>query len=226
MKKKLLFVLVFLFMIGFMFGCQTEENTTNEKALEFKTEYEALNGKTNKSGKVHRTITIDENNPFEKVSAEEIVNKLENKETFYVYFGDELCPWCRSVIEKAIEVANKKGIKKIYYVKIWDSEGNEVLRDKYELTPILTKTIEGTDSYKTLLEKFDSLLSEYTVTDPEGHKITTEEKRIFAPNFIYVENGVAIRLAEGYSDKQEDSRQELTKELLDDEEKIFNEFFK
>ena len=61
MKKKLLFVLVFLFMIGFMFGCQTEENTTNEKALEFKTEYEALNGKTNKSGKVHRTITIDEN---------------------------------------------------------------------------------------------------------------------------------------------------------------------
>ena len=51
---------------------------------------------------------------------------IENKETFYVYFGDELCPWCRSVIEKFIEVAKKNDVKKVYYVKIWDDDHNEI----------------------------------------------------------------------------------------------------
>ena len=33
-------------------------------------------------------------------------------------------------------------------------------------------------------------------------------------------------MAEGISEKQTDSRGELTKEILEDEEKIFKEFFK
>lgn len=202
-------------------GCKN-----NKYALEFKEEYESINGVVNKNGKEHRAITIDEDNPYIKTTPEEIVKMINNKETFFLYVGDSLCPWCRSVLEKSIEVAKKYNVEKIYYIKIWDDEGNEILRDKYELKPILTKTIEETDSYKFLLEKFDSVLSEYTLTDTEGHKITTEEKRIYAPNYFYIKNGEVVKMVEGISEKQTDSREELTDEILKDEEEQFISLFK
>lgn len=219
MKKKILLILLGILLLT---ACVKD----NKKALEFKEEYESLNGVVNKNGKEYRTITIDEDNPYFKTTPEEIVKMINNKETFFLYVGDSLCPWCRSVLEKSIEVAKKYNVKKIYYIEIWDDEGNEILRDKYELKPILTKTIEGTDSYKFLLEKFDSVLSEYTLTDTEGHKITTEEKRIYAPNYFYIKNGEVVKMVEGISEKQTDSREELTDEILKDEEEQFISLFK
>lgn len=218
-------ILSCIFIVALFFvltGC------TKKYAVEFKKEYESLNGKTNASGKIHRSVTITKDNPFEKVSSSKVLDMINNNETFYVYFGDSMCPWCRSVIEKCIEVANKKKIEKIYYVKIWDDAGNEILRSKYKLNDkneaeVVTK---GTDDYYKLLEKFDSLLSDYTLTSSNGEKISVGEKRIFAPNFIYIENGKPIKIVEGISDKQKDSREKLTEEILKDEEKIFNDFFK
>ena len=223
MKRRVIVLFVIIALISVIAGC----TKGTEASREFKREYEALNGMTNASGKEHRTVSIVEDNPFEKVTAKEILDKIENGETFYVYFGDELCPWCRSVIEKAIEVAKNNNINKIYYVKIWDSEGSEVLRSKYKLDENnnIETVIEGTKEYKALLQKYDSLLSTYTLTDSEGNKIDTGEKRIYAPNFIYVKEGVATKLTEGISDKQTDSRQELTDEILTDEESLFEEFF-
>ena len=221
MKKKIFLIMFIMMTIMSLTGCKN-----NKYALEFKEEYESINGVVNKNGKEHRAITIDEDNPYIKTTPEEIVKMINNKETFFLYVGDSLCPWCRSVLEKSIEVAKKYNVGKIYYIKIWDDEGNEILRDKYELKPILTKTIEGTGSYKFLLEKFDSVLSEYTLTDTEGHKITTEEKRIYAPNYFYIKNGEVVKMVEGISEKQKDSREELTEEILKDEEEQFTSLFK
>lgn len=219
MKKVIAVIVLGLILIG----C----TLANDASLKFKSDYESLNGKTSKSGKVHREVNIEPNNPFEEISSKDLVKKIENKDTFYVYFGDKLCPWCRSVIEKAIEVAKKNKIKKIYYVPIWDNDGNEILRDKYEIQDgKLVKTIDGTKEYYKFLEYFDKVLSDYTLTDDKGNKLDTEEKRIFAPNFIYVKKGKAIKLTEGISDKQKDSREKLTKEMLKDEEELFKEFFK
>lgn len=221
MKKTIVILLALVLLFGIA-GCNKKENA----GMVFKEEYESLNGKTNMKGLEHRKLEIDENNPYEKVTPKELLEKIKNEETLYVYFGDKLCPWCRSVIEESIEVANKKGIKKIYYVNIWDDEGKEILRDKYEFVDgKLTKTIEGTKEYKEFLEIFDSLLSDYTITNADGKKVSTGEKRIYAPNFIYVEKGKVVKLVEGISEKQTDSREELTKEILQDEEKAFNEFF-
>ena len=220
MKKNLLLIIC-LTLLVFITGCE------NKKALEFKKEYESMNGVESKSGKVHRTVSINKNNPYEKVNAKDIVEKINNKETFYVYFGDKLCPWCRSVVEKSIEVAKDKKINKIYYVAIWNDEGEEILRDKYTLeNNELKKIVDGTEEYYKLLDKFKDLLSDYTLANENGEKIETGEKRIFAPNYIYVEKGVPKTLISGISEKQTDSREELTTEILEDEEKIFNEFFK
>ena len=223
MRKKLVFILT-LVLVLVLTGCTL---TKNNSGIAFKEDYESLNGKTNAAGKAHRVLSIDEDNPFEQISTEELLEKLENNETFYVYFGDKLCPWCRSVIEKAIEVADEEDIDKIYYIAIWNDEGKEIVRDKYELQDgELVKTVEGCDEYSKFLEYFDAVLSDYNLTDSEGNKISTGEKRIYAPNFIYVEKGKALRLTEGISEKQTDSREELTEEMLKDEEELFEEFFK
>lgn len=221
MNKKLIIVLL-LFTFLFV-GCTKKV----DYAIKFKEDYESVNGETNASGKGHRELNINDDNPFVYASAKEIVEKIENGETFYVYFGSKLCPWCRSVIEKAIEVANAKDINTIYYIDIWDNDGNEILRDKYELDGNDLKLVsEGTDDYYKLLELLDNVLSDYSLKDKDGNVVSVNEKRIYAPNFIYIENGKAVKLVSGISSKQTDSRGELTDEILEDQENIFNKFFK
>ena len=222
MKKIISIILVIIFIL--LTGCTSN---TNSYSKEFKLEYESLNGQVNKNGKEHRSLSIELDNPFEKITTQELIKKIENKETFYVYFGDKLCPWCRSVIEKAIEVSKNNKIDKIYYIAIWDDDGNEIVRDKYEIkNNEVVKVVEGCKEYTKFLEYFDEVLSEYNLTDKDGNKITTGEKRIYAPNFIYVKNGKALKLTTGISEKQKDSREDLTIEILKDEEELFNEFFK
>lgn len=229
MRNKLLIIICLTISVLSFTACTKEEEQKEAKktpAILFKEDYEALNGKTNKSGKEHRTVNIDEKNPFMEVSASKILEMINNKKTFYVYFGSSLCPWCRSAIEKATEISKKMKINRIYYVDIWDEEGNEILRDKYELKDNkATKTQDGTEEYYKLLEAFKSVLSDYKLTNDKGKSVSTKEKRIYAPNYIYVKNGKAVKLVEGTSDKQKDSREELTEEMLQDEEKIFTEFF-
>jgi thiol-disulfide isomerase/thioredoxin len=224
MKNKFI-IAVFLLIVVFPLTACDKQNINND-AAKFKEDYESLNGVVNSEGKEHRTLSISKDNPFVFSSGDEIVKKIENKETFYVYFGSKLCPWCRSVIEKATLVAKSNGIDTIYYVDIWDDEANEIFRDKYTLeNGIPKKTINGTDSYYKLLDYFDNILSDYQLSDSEGNSIETFEKRIFAPNFVYVKNGKAIKLTSGISENQKDAREKLTDELLQDEEKSFNEFF-
>lgn len=219
MKNKLL-IFISIFLLLLLTAC------TSKDAISFKKDYESINGKSNASGKVHRTVTIPKNNPIIISSAKEVLEKIENEDTFYVYFGSELCPWCRSVIEKAIEIANYNGIDEIYYVDIWDDDGKEILRDKYTLdnddNPV--KEIEGTDEYYKLLTHLDNVLEDYTYTK-DDNKLSFGEKRIYAPNFIYIAKGKAIRMTTGISDKQSNSREELTAEILEDETKQFDDFF-
>ena len=218
MKKY--FVLLLIISLFMLTACGEKDN------IKFKNDYESINGKENASGKIHRGVIIPEDNPFEEVEANDIVKMIENKETFYVYFGSRLCPWCRSVIEKSCELAKTYGISKIYYVDIWDDEGNEILRDKYKLEdgkPVLEQ--EGTEEYKKLLEYFNDYLRDYTLTDEDEKKVEVGEKRIYAPNYMFIENGTIKKLVTGKSDKLTDSRAEFTEEILKDQENIFAEFF-
>lgn len=224
MKKKVFLILI-LFIGLFVTGC----STNNKDALKFKEEYEKINGdKTSYSDNKYRTLKIDKNNPYVYSSAKEILEKINNKETFYVYFGSSYCPWCRSVIEKSIESAQKNNIKKIYYVDMWNGFHNEILRDTYKLNDEneATKEKDGTKEYYKLLEKFDNLLEDYTLTTDDGEEVKVGEKRIFAPDFIYVENGVAKRITSATSENQKDADAKLTKEILKDEENSFDNFFK
>ena len=225
MKKilSILFIVISLFAVT---SCEKKKEAT-EASLAFKEDYEKLNGKENKSGKVHRTVTIDEVNPYVEVADDEIFKKIEKKETFYVYFGSTLCPWCRSTIESAIQVAKEKKIDTIYYVDIWDDEGNEILRDKLEVDKKgKVKVVQaGSETYAKLLKYFDAYLRNYDLTDNKGNAVESNEKRIYAPNYMYVENGEIKKLTNGKADSQKDSREELTEEMKNEQLTKFRDFF-
>ncbi|MBR1386352.1 MAG: hypothetical protein IJ568_05940 [Bacilli bacterium] len=232
MKNKVLKIFVLLVAVLTLTACfdnnkDNKEEKDNKDALSFKNDYEQINGTVNSSGKEHRTITISEKNVFVETTPEEIIRKIENKDSFYVYFGSRLCPWCRSTLEMADKISRENDIEKIYYIDIWDDEGNEIFRDKYTLDENgeLVLSYEGTSEYKKIVEYLSDYLSDYTLTNENGEVINTNEKRIYAPNYVYISKGKAVRLITGISENQKGSRDELTEEILKDEEEIFNNFF-
>lgn len=224
MKRKLLFILFVLFG-GMGLAFYRLEKRELSDAHQFKIEYESFNGKKNDYFQ-YRDLSIDEKNPFIYSSAEDIVERIENKETFIVYFGDPECPWCRSVIEQAIKSANDNDIFKIYYVRMWDGFHQEKFRDVYALRngQAILKT-KGSEAYYQLLKSFDHLLSEYTLSDEAGNSVDVMEKRIFAPNFIFVRDGYAEELVQGISSKQENFNMKLNEEIVKEEKDIFDHFY-
>ena len=205
MKKIISILLIVVLMIS-VTGCVISNDIKDSE--KFKEEYESQNGKESKSGKENRKVSISEENPFVYTTAEEISKKMDNKETFIVYFGFSTCPWCRSIIEELIKCAKDSKVDKIYYVDVLD------IRDTKELDEEgnIKTTKEGTKGYKELIDKMSNVLSDYTTTK-EGKEISLEEKRIYAPNVIAVVNGKATKLEEGISEDLKDPYMELTDEM-------------
>jgi uncharacterized protein (UPF0212 family) len=178
----------------------------------------------------YRTLDINKKNPYVKVSIDEIAKKIENGETFYLYVGDHLCPWCRSGLEKAIEVAMNKGIKDIYYIDFWDDNHNEILRDLYTVEvnkkgkATFTKTKDATEAYTKILDAVKDYVQDYTI-DKDGKTYNVGIKRIFGGDHFYFKDGKCTKYMSLRSDKLAGAFDELTKEVLDDQEKVFTEFF-
>ena len=182
--------------------------TNNTDNIKFKEEYEKLNGKKNDQGKKYREITIDSKNKIVYKTTEEVLDLIDKKKSFVLYFGFDTCPWCRSVVPTLASISKELN-QKVYYIDVKD------IRDTYELDddnkPKLVK--KGSKDYSKLLEKLEPVLEDYTLTDSDNNKIEVGEKRIYAPNIISVINGEAKELTTGISDKQTEGYMKLTKEM-------------
>ena len=123
--KKIITGLMIGILLFSLTACKKEETKTD--ASRFKEEYESLNGTKNSSGKTIREIEIEEDNPMIYQSTKDILKKMEDKETFVVYFGFAECPWCRSMLEQFLKSAKDNGIDSIYYVDVQE------IRDTYQI---------------------------------------------------------------------------------------------
>lgn len=202
MKKFLTLIFAFILVLSFA-GCTSEK--VDSDAIKFKKEYESLNGEKNDNGKAYRELNISSNNPFIYATAEEISNKIANRETFIVYFGFKECPWCRSVLEELIHAASDSDVDVIYYV---DVTGIRDVKSFDDNGKIVT-TNEGDEYYLKLLEQLADVLDEYTLKVDE-EEIEVGEKRIYAPNVVAVSSGKAIQLETGISEELTDPYGELT----------------
>lgn len=230
MKRNILITLlvVLLVLVG---GC-TKDNPEKfgKDAAKFKEDYEALNGKeTGREGVVYRTITIDEKNPIEYITFKDVSEKINNKESFVVYVGFSACPWCRSVVPYALEVAKENNIDTIYYVNVRsDNTKASDLRGYYKLDKNnkAVVDIEADPYYHTVLNTLDKFLTPYTLETSKGKVVETGENRLYAPSFIVYKDGVAVGLDECISDKQTDGFMDLTDEMIKDMKDKANNLFK
>ena len=224
MRKKIIILLALISLFS-LTAC-----SKNNDAISFKETYESLNGKEI-YGKKTRSISVPKDNPIKISSLKEINEMVDKKKTFYVYFGFESCPWCRSVVEKMIEVASEKGIKTIYYVDVRPGEDSydTDIRDEYAINEDgkIYLDRKGSKEYQEFQKKFKNILKDYKHGDIESLDDTefSGAKRLGAPNFIYVKNGKPKKLITGISEKQTDGYQKLTKDILKDEEETFKDFF-
>ena len=166
--KKIEVIVIVLISLFLLTGCVDK----NSDAYKFKEEYESINNKDTGNGNKYRKLSIPEYNPIVYQTTTDIVKRVENKETFIVYFGFKECPWCRSVITELINAAKDNNIEKIYYVDVKDIRD---VKQVDEYNNIITVK-EGDKDYLSLIEHFSNVLSEYTLTK-DNSKIYTGEKR-------------------------------------------------
>ena len=231
-KLKSIFIIVILIIIivpGLI--VIREQSKINDEHLKFKKDYEKLNGKTTSSNKKYRSITIPEDNPFVFSTVEEVVDKMNNKDTFIVYFGANWCPWCRSVLNTFIDVSKEYNVKKVYYVDVRpDNDQSKEIRNVYSLdnNGNIYLSHKGTKAYNQFIDKASDVLSSYSHGDVKTLEETKYqgEKRVGAPNFIIIKKGEAVYLTTGISEKQTNPYMDLTKEIKNDMKKDFNNFFK
>ena len=211
MKDNRLFMIIVTVLAAIVLVLNIQKvisNNSQTDGIKFKEEYEKLNGKKNDQGKKYREITIDSKNKMVYKTTEEVLNLIDKKKSFVLYFGFDTCPWCRSVVPTIASISKELN-QEVYYIDVKD------IRDTFELDddnkPKLVK--KGSKDYSKLLEKLEPVLEDYTLTDSDNNEIKVGEKRIYAPSIVSVIDGKAKELTTGISDKQTDGYMKLTKEM-------------
>ena len=214
MKDNRLFMIIVTILAAIVLVLNIQKvisNNSQTDGIKFKEEYEKLNGKKNDQGKKYREITIDSKNKMVYKTTEEVLELIDKKKSFVLYFGFDTCPWCRSVVPTLASISKELN-QEVYYIDVKD------IRDTFELDddnkPKLVK--KGSKDYSKLLEKLESVLEDYTLTDSDNNEIKVGEKRIYAPSIVSVIDGKAKELTTGISDKQTDGYMKLTKEMEKD----------
>ena len=211
MKDNKLFMIIVTVLAAIVLVLNIQKvisNNSQTDGIKFKEEYEKLNGKKNDQGKKYREITIDSKNKIVYKTTEEVLDLIDKKKSFVLYFGFDTCPWCRSVVPTLASISKELN-QEVYYIDVKD------IRDTFELDddnkPKLVK--KGSKDYSKLLEKLEPVLEDYTLTDSDNNEIKVGEKRIYAPSIVSVIDGKAKELTIGISDKQTDGYMKLTKEM-------------
>lgn len=178
MKRKEFMIItgiIICLLIGLLIWLFLTNNETDGKR--FKEEYSYLN--------------IDNNNPFIYKSANDIVEMINNKETFLVYFGYANNDKVKELLPIMIKAIQDEKIETVYYVDI------ENIRNVMEFSGNSVETVKmGTAGYYDLLKILDKLLPDYDLTDNKGKKIEAG-KIINAPTLLAVSSGDAVKLSSG-----------------------------
>lgn len=235
-KTKIVFIAVLLLgciasIINIVRLSITEKEDYKVSALDFKEEYEKVNGTTMKGDIKYRTLDINKKNPYVKVSIDDIAAKIKNGESFYLYVGDHLCPWCRSGIEKMIEVAKREKVDTIYYVDFWDDDHNEILRELYDVEikgkkVTFTQTQEATEGYKVLYDAVKDMgLKDYTVTKDGKEYTVPNTKKVYGGDHFYFNKGKCERYVTLRVPSLKSAVDELTDEVKKEQDETYTKLF-
>ena len=222
--KKVLLVLFILISVITIYGC-TKGNSNNEDALKFKKEYEDLNDVEMSAGNNYPTVNISSDNKVIYASYEELFDIL-SEGSGVIYLGYPECPWCRNAVPVLLD-ASKELNMNIYYMNMHDERDSIKAREDGSLEVVN----EGTEGYKKLLERLDSILPDYTLEDIHGNTVSANEKRVYVPLVVFVRDGEIVGYHADTVDSQtnpqillnEDQKNELMDIYLDLMHKVLND---
>lgn len=206
MKTKIeLLILVIIFLLSsYLIYTFVEPNTTDytvsEDEINFKNEYEEINGKeienTNYS---YMNISIQDNNAIEYKDANEIIDILKN-ETGVIYFGFPECPWCRNLVPVLVNTVSDYSIGPIYYFNARDIRDTKTLDENGNI--VVEK--EGTKEYYEIVDILKEHLGSYAGLNDESIK------RLYFPTVVFVKDGKIKLVHVGTVDSQEEPFTPLT----------------
>ena len=211
--KKIIKLFAVLIMLVVITGCgSTDESLVEELRAQFIEEHESLNGQENEQGNIFSTMNIPEDHNVLISDEEEVLSFLENG-TGVIYFGFPTCPWCRASLPVFLDVASNFDLN-ILYLNIHE------IRDVKELVDgEVVTTEEGTSGYLRILEALGEHASVYRGLNDESIR------RIYAPTFVFVQNGRVVGVHVGTVESQENPWDELTDEMTSELSGIFKGLF-
>lgn len=129
---------------------------------------------------------------YVKSNVKEMYNKMNNGDTFIIYFGFSRCPWCRDLMPILNEAGKKEELDHIYYV---DTREKEEWKSNIDI-----------DDYDLFVEK----VGDYLEYDENNIK------RLYVPFIIFIKEGniVSTIKAPNYDAHEEKISEELKEELL------------
>ncbi len=212
-KKTLLSIVTILLFFAGIFGSLGILNSHEKSdAQRFKEEYESYNDQVVQN-QTYPNVSISLDNPIHYQSDDDIVRFMEHG-TGIIYFGFPTCPWCRTLVPILLSASESTNFHDVYYVNVADIRDTRILDDNGEV--VVTK--EGTNGYHAILEKLDSYLKDYLLTDENGKSVNTGEKRLYAPTVVGIQEGRIVGVHEGTIDSQKSGFQKLTSK---EEEELF-----
>ena len=114
-----------LIVLGIISSISPNKNKDETKVeFNFKTEYEAYNGKEDILGRKYIDIKIPSKNKIKKADIDEILEIFTEKKDAVIYFGYSACTYCRTAAEILVETANNTKIDKILYLDTSDKSEN------------------------------------------------------------------------------------------------------
>ena len=106
----------------------------------------------------------DNHHVYQEIKVDQVVKKIEKKESFYLVMGFPECPWCQALMPVLNDVAKENNVKTIYYLYLKEIRDNEESKGH---------------------EEYLKLANNYFVK-----AIDVNKNRLNAPTFVKVQNGV------------------------------------
>ena len=181
MKKKIIIgiIISMIGIISIIIGINlinTNENC-NEKALQFKKEYEKYNNKEityNEKKYKLPTLNISKDNPMRVINKKDLLESLDSK-TGIIMFSSPIDYTSRTMLEILLEISESFDCKIIYYYDI------DELNDEALLQKLINKTSIENLSNGTIIFFDKGKIKEKIVGISEKHeygkKISEEEKQ-------------------------------------------------
>lgn len=85
------------------------------KMIDFKNEFEKLNGEETGDGNSYSNVNINTNVSIVYINSLEKFNELLNSDSAIIYVGSPTCAYCRNTISTLLEVMEKLELKTLYY---------------------------------------------------------------------------------------------------------------